>query len=339
MDPTTKRDSSYEHFVELKSLSPRLSESLDAKDINSKYTDDNARDDPKEALLSKSLDIEAQEGQVIEKPNTTVPLEYVVPLRTKVFYLGTYLFLTLALTIHSKILFAQFKFPLLLTAFHTGATSMGCYMLMLGGYIKPSKLSLRDNMSIVSFSMLCTINIAISNVSLALVSVAFHQIVRSIAPVFTVAVYKLCFGRSYSYAAWLACAPITIGVSMVAYGELDFTTIGFTLTLLGGAGFKKFVDDGQLTTGWVIALVTNGSIAFLLNFSSFQTNRATGALTMSVCGNLKQILTVLLGIIIFNVKIRAANGLGMAIAILGGAYYSKVELNNKQAKRASSPGS
>lgn len=173
---------------------------------------------------------------------------------------------------------------------------------------------------------------------------------------------------------------------MVAYGELDFTAIGFALTLLGvvlaviktvvtnrlmtgslalpaleillrisplaafqslvyavvtgeGAGFKKFVDDGQLTTGWVIALVTNSSIAFLLNISSFQTNKVTGALTISVCGNLKQILTVLLGIIIFNVKIGAINGLGMVIAILGGAYYSKVELNNKQAKKASSPGS
>lgn len=220
----------------------------------------------------------------------------------------------------------------------------------------------------------------------ALVSVAFHQIVRSISPVFTVIVYKLWFGREYSRATWISCIPITVGVSMVAYGELDFTAIGFALTLLGvvlavtksvvtnrlmtgslalppleillrisplaafqslvyamvtgeGAGFKKFVDDGQLTTGWVIALICNSCIAFVLNISSFQTNKVTGALTITVCGNLKQILTVLLGILIFNVKIGAINGMGMVVAIVGGAYYSKVELNNKQAKKAPSPAS
>lgn len=184
MDSVTKRDSSEERVVELKTLSPRVSESLDAKNGNSKYTDDNAGYDPEEALLSQDSDIEAQKEQVTEKPAATVPLEYGVPLRTKVFYLTTYLLLNLALTIHSKMLFAQvnssfflflaksvtdtrkFKFPFLLTAFHTGATSVGCYTLMLGGYIKPSKLSLRDNMIIVAFSVLCTINIAISNVSL-----------------------------------------------------------------------------------------------------------------------------------------------------------------------------
>ncbi|KAL2066692.1 hypothetical protein VTL71DRAFT_2764 [Oculimacula yallundae] len=387
MSSVTRGDSlEEERFVELKYLSPRTSESFDPKNGALKYGDDDEEYDAKEALLSSDSDLEAQNGQIAEKPSTTVPLEYGVPFRTKIFYLSTYLLLNLALTIHSKMLFAQFKFPFLLTAFHTGATSLGCYALMLGGYIKPSSLSLRDNMIIVAFSVLCTINIAISNVSLALVSVAFHQIVRSIAPVVTVFVYMLWFGRSYSSATLISCVPITVGVSMVAYGELDFTAIGFSLTLLGvllavtktivtnrlmtgslalpaleillrisplaasqslvyslltgeGAGFKKFIDDGQLTTGWVIALLINSSIAFLLNISSFQTNKATGALTMSVCGNLKQMLTVLLGIIIFNVRIGILNGAGMVIAILGGAYYSRVELNNKQAKKASSPGS
>ncbi|KAH7413422.1 triose-phosphate transporter family-domain-containing protein [Cadophora sp. MPI-SDFR-AT-0126] len=386
MDSVAKRDSQEERIVELKTISPRVSESLNPSHVNTVYTDDDGGNDPKEALLSQDSDIEAQKGQLIEKPASTVPLEYGIPLRTKLFYLGTYLLLNLALTIHSKMLFAQFKFPFLLTAFHTGATSIGCYMLMLSGYIKPSNLSLRDNMIIVAFSMLCTINIAISNVSLALVSVAFHQIVRSLSPVFTVVVYKVWFGREYSRATWISCIPITVGVSMVAYGELDYTAIGFALTLLGvvlavtksvvtnrlmtgslalppleillrisplaafqslvyamvtgeGAGFKKFVDDGQLTTGWVIALVTNSCIAFVLNISSFQTNKVAGALTITVCGNLKQILTVLLGILIFNVKIGAINGLGMVVAIVGGAYYSKVELNNKQAKKAPPPGS
>ncbi len=212
---------------------------------------------------------------------------------------------------------------------------------------------------------------------------AFHQIVRSTAPVFTILIYKLYFGRTYSLPTYLSCIPIIIGVSMVAYGEFDFTAIGFGLTIFGvilaalktvvsnrlmtgslalpplelllrisplaafqsliyamatgeGAGFKSFVDDGSLTTGWILALITNSCIAFLLNISSFSTNKVAGALTMTICGNLKQILTVLLGIIIFNVKIGVFNGFGMIIAIIGGAIYSRVELANKMNKKPAS---
>jgi hypothetical protein len=52
---------------------------------------------------------------------------------------------------------------------------------------------------------------------------------------------------------------------------------------------------------------------------------------MTVCGNVKQVLTVLLGIVLFGVKVGAFNGLGMIIALGGAAYYSKVELNKKRA--------
>ena len=57
---------------------------------------------------------------------------------------------------------------------------------------------------------------------------------------------------------------------------------------------------------------------------------------MTVCGNVKQVLTVLLGIVLFNVKVGGMNGLGMLIALGGAAYYSKVELNKKQNATADS---
>ena len=106
MDSITKRESSDEPVVELKTISPRVSESLNPSHVNTDYTDDDGGHDPKEALLSQDSDIEAQKGQ-IQKPASTVPLESGVPLRTKLFYLSTYLLLNLALTIHSKMLFAQ----------------------------------------------------------------------------------------------------------------------------------------------------------------------------------------------------------------------------------------
>jgi hypothetical protein len=54
-------------------------------------------------------------------------------------------------------------------------------------------------------------------------------------------------------------------------------------------------------------------------------------LTLSVCGNVKQILTVVLGIVLFDVVVRPMNAVGMFVALGGAAWYSKVELDVKRA--------
>lgn len=80
------------------------------------------------------------------------------------------------------------------------------------------------------------------------------------------------------------------------------------------------------------SLFGNGFLALLLNISSFNTNKLAGALTMTVCGNLKQCLTVALGIVLFDVTIDLLNGAGMAVTMVGAAIYSKAELDNKNRK-------
>jgi len=89
----------------------------------------------------------------------------------------------------------------------------------------------------------------------------------------------------------------------------------------------------------LLALAGNGFLAFMLNVSSFSTNKVAGALTMTVCGNIKQCLTVLLGIVLFGVKVGFLNGLGMAVALCGAGWYSMVELRSKGAKKALGVGS
>lgn len=102
-------------------------------------------------------------------------------------------------------------------------------------------------------------------------------------------------------------------------GEISSITDGFT-TL-------------PVNPHMIWALVGNGALAFALNLASFSTNRKTGALTMTVCGNVKQSLTVLLGITMFGVKVGVANGIGMMIALVGAAWYSVVELGAKTPAR------
>lgn len=49
---------------------------------------------------------------------------------------------------------------------------------------------------------------------------------------------------------------------------------------------------------------------------------------MSICGNVKQMITIALGLVLFNVRLTLLNGLGMALASVGVVIYSLVELRS-----------
>ncbi|EON66241.1 hypothetical protein W97_05634 [Coniosporium apollinis CBS 100218] len=209
-----------------------------------------------------------------------------------------------------------------------------------------------------------------------MVSVPFHQIMRSTCPVITIIIHRIWYSRTYSRATYLSILPIILGVGLATYGDYYFTTAGFLLTSAGVllaaiktvvsnrlmtgnlalpaleillrmsplaavqsilyagvigelSAFLTYVRKGQLTSSVCIALVGNGVIAFLLNVASFQTNKLAGALTIAVCANVKQCLTIVLGIALFDVKVSLLNGAGIVVALLGGAWYSRVELESK----------
>lgn len=328
-------------------------------------------------------DVEAQRRQKGRRRAATgvssIAAEYEVPTRTKAVYLAGWFALNLLLTIYNKALLDGFHFPWLLTTIHATCVSVGCCCLLAVGHFKLTKLGSTENVALLAFSVLFTMNIAVSNVSLAAVSVPFHQIMRSTCPVFTIIIHRVFYGRTYSKATYAAVIPIVLGVALATYGDYYFTITGFLLTLLGvilasiktvvsnrlmtgslalpaleillrmsplaavqailyawmtgeTSRFLQLVADGHLPVGMVGALVGNGVLAFVLNVSSFQTNKLSGALTLTVAGNLKQCLTILLGIVLFQVKVGMANGLGMIITIFGAAWYSKVELDSKGKK-------
>ncbi len=94
-------------------------------------------------------------------------------------------------------------------------------------------------------------------------------------------------------------------------------------------GFFAWVAEGHLGSSYSSALAGNGLLAFMLNIASLHTNKLAGALTMTICANLKQCLTVVLGILMFDTKIGVWSGYGMVITLVGAAVYSKVELEMK----------
>lgn len=94
--------------------------------------------------------------------------------------------------------------------------------------------------------------------------------------------------------------------------------------------FLKFVAEGNLSSGKMAVVAGNGVLAFALNVVSFETNKIAGALTLSICANLKQCLTIVMGAFLWNVPVSVMNGVGIMLTLAGGAWYSGVELGNKR---------
>lgn len=105
--------------------------------------------------------------------------------------------------------------------------------MMQMGYFKLSRLGRRENLALVAFSALFTANIAVSNLSLAMVSVPFYQTMRMLCPIFTILIYRTYYGRTYSTMTYLSLLPLIIGAAMTTLGEMSFTDAGFLLTILG----------------------------------------------------------------------------------------------------------
>ena len=285
--------------------------------------------------------------------------------------------------------YLQFPFPWLLTALHAGCSSIGCLIMLKAGFFSATKLTSRESLALVAFSFLFTINIAISNVSLAMVSVPFHQVVRATTPLVTTFVYRTLYSRTFSTATYLSLVPIVSGVAFTTYGDYSFTTLGLLLTILGVvlAALKTIVTNRMMTgtlslSFWeillrmsplafiqsliyavvlgevksfytflqteylappvpiekhlstlLLVLAGNGILAFMLNVSSFSTNKIVGALTMTVCANIKQCLTIVLGIALFNVHLSVLNAWGIVMTVAGGVLYSFVELDSKRKKK------
>ncbi|KAF9173294.1 UAA transporter [Mortierella sp. AD011] len=299
---------------------------------------------------------------------------------TSYSWLAMYFFLNLTLTIYNKAILSTFKFgfPWTLTGIHTLCSGIGAYIMARMGYFTPAQLGEQENMVMLMFSFLYTLNIAISNVSLHEVSVAFHQVVRAMTPVFTIAISVAFLSKKYSGMTYLSLVPLLVGVYMATKGDYSFTAMGFFLTVLGTvlAAIKTVVTNriqvgrlqlhpldlllrmsplafvqtvifswmtGELesmvswsktdmSTSLIIALLINGVIAFFLNYVSFTANKKTSALTMTVAANVKQVLSIVIAVTVFHTTIGFLNGLGIILTLIGGAFYSYVDLREKAKK-------
>jgi hypothetical protein len=89
----------------------------------------------------------------------------------KSFWVFSYLALNLTLTLYNKYVLVSFPYPYTLTAIHSLFASIGGRALLRRNFYRPKPLALVDYAALVLFSILYSLNIAVSNISLELVTV------------------------------------------------------------------------------------------------------------------------------------------------------------------------
>lgn len=301
-------------------------------------------------------------------------------------WVSLYFAANLVLTLHNKWVLSHlhFNFPWTLTALHIAVSGVGTYFIQKAFYNgKHTDLDRGAHLKLLQFSALYAVNIAISNVSLAYVSLAFHQLFRSSTPAFTVVMEFFLFKRIHSWRIYISLIPVVFGICLATvaeFSDISFTPIGLFLTIFGVLlsclkgivtnvlmvgplklppleviwrmalpsalqcmlyaaifgelrGLPDFFTSTDLDNGGVefnysatLKLSINAFMAMCLNWVSFTANKKTSALTMTVAGNIKQALSIVLAIYIFDTNVSLTNLFGVIIALLGGGWYRYINL-------------
>lgn len=185
------------------------------------------------------------------------------------FAITCYFLLNLIVTISNKQVVSQTFCPHLLTATHAFCTLITTHFVssfsdnIVHHHRRTqsttfARLGVRAHTVLVCFSLLYTINIAISNLSLGLVSLSLHQTIRATAPAITVLISVLLLNRSlssYSTSTYLSLIPIIAGVILATTSPTTHDTArqrqetpslkGIIITLVGAvlAVFKTILTN------------------------------------------------------------------------------------------------
>jgi drug/metabolite transporter (DMT)-like permease len=104
------------------------------------------------------------------------------------------------------------------------------------------------------------------------------------------------------------------------FGEVrGFLAMSSDLYAISSTYSTSFFDSELLLL--YLKLAMNGFFAFFLNYVSFTANKLTSALSMTVAGNVKQAVSILLAVYIFMTPISWNNAMGILITLAGGAWY------------------
>ncbi|KAK5329779.1 hypothetical protein LTR93_001367 [Exophiala xenobiotica] len=213
--------------------------------------------------------------------------------------ISTYFILNLVVTVTNKQLLFHTSSPYLLTASHAFTTFVATSIISrLTSAATPShgssqtqktttsveslRLPLRTHLILVAFSLLYTVNIALSNLTLGLVSLPMHQTIRATAPAITVLLTVIVFRtplRYYPMAVYLSLVPTICGV-VVATSSMS-ANVNVSVGHNTGGGSTTFGGVALTFLGAVLAVLKT-MITHQLQKSSSSSSSSSGGYRLQI---------------------------------------------------------
>ena len=224
-----------------------------------------------------------------------------------------------------------------------------------------------------TLSILFAANIILGNSSLHHCSVAFVQVVRAIIPMLTMLLSVAFLRARYTSRHYLSCAIVTVGVALSCFGEISLTWRGLIVTVTGCflssaksiatklsltdihsfellrrispiaavemlalvfiSGEYKLILAANLSLAGIAAAVISGVLAFLLNLTNFLATYHTSPLTVTIVGCVKQVVTIILSVIIFDKNLTLLNALGVIVTTAGSLWYGLLKVDRAEPAR------
>eukprot|EP01130_Rhizamoeba_saxonica_P011181 TRINITY_DN462_c0_g1_i1.p1 TRINITY_DN462_c0_g1~~TRINITY_DN462_c0_g1_i1.p1 ORF type:complete len:299 (+),score=31.28 TRINITY_DN462_c0_g1_i1:253-1149(+) len=142
--------------------------------------------------------------------------------------------LNIGLTIMNKSFFAfwDFGYPVTLSSVHMLFTCVFSYVLINRVGIQRKQLNTDQNMKLVLFSLLFTMNIVVGNIGIRFVSVSLVQVIRSLIPGITMLLSFLILAKTYEKKYLYSVVLVCIGVCIASFSEANIHSGGLFMVFL-----------------------------------------------------------------------------------------------------------
>ncbi|CAI5700944.1 unnamed protein product [Peronospora effusa] len=276
----------------------------------------------------------------------TVTTSYVSP-SIVIFWLTMWFFQNISVTFWNKKALQILQLPVTLTFVHMMCNTLGAFLYIhLYQGIERQELTSRQHHLLISFSVIFVSNIITGNWSLGLVSVSLNQVMRALVPAVVIVLSMLILGKRYSLKRKLSLIPVAFGVYLACLkavlsnkflsGDLKLHPVDLILhqaplsacwclaTMFLTGEVNTMLNKWEAVPSASFWFLLTGIISFMLNITSFMANKVTSPVTLCVCGNMKQVVVIVMSILINNDVITVQKAIGIVVVSIGGATYAYI---------------